>query len=161
MIMVVFVQLIVPWWGTIIYSFYTVSLGLFAIYFNEISSYQGLPSPTYYWIMYTTYTVLLVAAQVVISRLFNRILEQNIEREDQLISAINSMYDPLIITDRALNIQHVNHKGSEFIEDLEQTFHCDLLDVSFNLSSNQEGPTTLRNCVNRPYLKMTFENESA
>lgn len=140
MISVVFVHILVPWWGMIVYYLFIVFLGGLVV---KMGAPTALPTPTYYWVMYSTYCALLVTAQVVISKLFMRLLEQNVDREDQLFAAINTISDPLIITNHLGEISHLNTKGEALRIELEAAYQLSLFEIPLEIVDATELEETI------------------
>ena len=162
MISVVYVHIIAPLWGTLVYYGYIVVLGAIAISYTPPIELGSLPSATYYWVMYSTYGALLVTAQVVISKLFNRLLEQNIERETQLDSAINTISDPLMITNTQGEMTHLNTQGELLKKELEDSYGLTLFEVPLEMAEMAEfEETTTLSALCATMLTKQRERESA
>ncbi len=143
MITIVFVHVIVPWWGTLGYYIFLVLLGGLTLSQGLPHSSDVLPPPIYYWIMYSSYGAILVVAQVLISRLFTKQLEQNLEREDQLLSAINAISDPLMITDHLGEVSRLNESAKSFRAILEESLGLSIFDIPLELLDQEGEVTTL------------------
>ena len=147
--------------GTQILSAYIIALGGSTLYFEDTVYGAALPAPSSYWVMYSTYSVLLVSAQVVISKLFTNLLQQNIEREAQLLSAINAISDPLIIIDRSRQIVEMNLNAKRFKTELEGCFSVPLFQAPLHMKDGGDNELEVNLDTLCGLLRTSRENQSS